>query len=126
MNISLIREIAVVVIAGSWFWILFRSLYGFALQKGQAEGYHFITVSPWLSLLCGHPLLHNRVETSLVTGQIGSLLLGIAWAPMFWLKLDHSQRVTVYIGLLLSTLALPTAMQIIRKLVNRRGESGKN
>jgi hypothetical protein len=119
MNTPLLREAAITMIAGIWLWILFRSLYGFALHKGRAEGYYFITVYSWLSVICGRPLPENKVEVSLMIGQIGSLLLSIIWVPMFWFGISHSQRITLYTGLLLSTLALPIAIQVIRKFVHR-------
>lgn len=82
-----------------------------------------MTVPPWLAIICGRPLPDNRLELVHVLGQIGGLLLGTIWLPMYWFGLDHSRRITIYAVCTIGVLAIPMTTYTIVAFRRRLGQS---
>lgn len=119
MNTTICKETIGATILGVWLWAFFRQIQEFAPKRGKSAGYYFLTVSPWLSFICGRPLPENRLELGLTLGQIGAVLVSISWLPMVWFGLSHTQRMVIYFAGYLGAVIVSVIVRVIVMLANR-------
>ena len=119
MSASVVREALGTLAIGFFLWEYFRYTHRLTSQNNRS-GYYFLTVPFWLTTICGHPLPNSKLELSHALGQIGGLLLGVVWLPMYWLGLERSQRFNVFavctVGVLMFPMMAYAIVTVYRRL----------